>query len=230
MSKFARFALLMSVASFASADFIGYAYDLDTQEFLYTEHHSDPTQSKHLVLYKEADGSVFATKNIDYQHSDYAPDVVQDNKRNGEQISINNDGNDVIIRYKEDDTSSVKQDAIDYSASLIIDAGFDHFITQNWEVLITGKAMKVDYVIPSLLDYYELTLEKEICEINGHYCFSITASSFFISLFSSQLKLTYSKKATLLTFQGRSNICDSEGNYQDVTIFYQYDESLGSIQ
>jgi hypothetical protein len=215
----------MTFASFASADFIGYAYDLETQEFLYTEHHSYPAPNKHQVLYKEANGSVFATKSLDYQHSAYAPDFVQENKRNGEQISSQKDDNDIIIRYKEDDTSSLKQDTIAYSSNLIIDAGFDHFITQNWDVLITGKAMTIDYVIPSRLDYYELTVEKETCEINGHYCFSISASSFFISLFSSQLKLTYNEAATLVSFQGRSNICDAEGNYQDVNIFYQYDES-----
>ncbi len=113
--------------------------------------------------------------------------------------------------------------------------------------MIGGQEITIDYLIPSLLDYYELTIKEEACQVNpqneaealikDQYCFSISASSFFIGLFSSQLQLTYIKqnnnkdseiknndkeKIRLINFQGRSNISDSKGNYQDVNIIYQY--------
>lgn len=247
-------AILLSIStSIASADqkFIGYAYDLDTQELLYTEHHTYLTPTLHEVQYKEVDGELFATKTIDYKHSYFAPDFTQHNLRNGEKIDIkrkarsendtkHKDQVQYQVQYQESSKETLQKETINYSPKLIIDAGFDHFITENWQVLNSGKEMTIDYLIPSLQDYYELTIKEETCKSKSQnesqHCFSISASSFFISLFSNQLKLSYSKNSStknnsednnrenikLMGFQGRSNISDSKGNYQDVNIIYQY--------
>jgi hypothetical protein len=148
-----------------------------------------------------------------------------------------------LVQYKENTKESLEKETIKYNPRLIIDAGFDHFVTHNWQTLSAGKELSIDYLIPSAQDYYELAIKQETCKSNPKinpklndqvqaqfedlYCFSIAASSFFISLFSSQLELTYSKNKDsgdirLMGFQGRSNISDGKGNYQDVNIFYQY--------
>jgi hypothetical protein len=237
-------------------DFVGFAYDLETNELAYTEHHTYISPLLHEVRYKETSGETFATKKIDYTHSYFAPDFIQNNVRNGETIDIKRkdqgDGENGVkyqIQYRENSENSLKKETISYSPNLIIDAGFDHFIPQNWQALNDGKELTIDYLIPSRQDYYELTIRKEACktknnskpqnqhpsEFESEHCFSISASSFFIGLFSSQLELTYGKKKDsednnrhnikLISFQGRSNISDSEGNYQDVNIVYQYKES-----
>jgi hypothetical protein len=238
--------------------FTGYAYDMKTQELLYTEHHNYLDTFLHDVEYKETDGELFASKRISYNHSFFAPDIKQTNLRNGEVIDIkrnsqankgkkNEQAIQYLVQYKENNKESLEKETIKYSPRLIIDAGFDHFVTHNWQALSAGKQISIDYLIPSAQDYYELTIKQETCKsnpklspkltpkLNGQvqaqledqFCFSIAASSFFIGLFSSQLELTYSKnKASgdirLMGFQGRSNISDSKGNYQDVNIVYQY--------
>jgi hypothetical protein len=249
--------LLTSLAALASAEqpkFIGYAYDIETQELLYTEHHNYLNDVLHEVQYKEINNELFATKSIDYTHSYFAPNFTQHNLRNGEKINIKrkskqSDETNIryLIQYQENAEEKQQQDSISYSSKLIIDAGFDHFIAKHWQALIDGQEITIDYLIPSLLDYYELTIKEETCQVNpqnktdtlmsDQYCFSISASSFFIGLFSSQLQLTYTKhsniedseiknndkeKIRLINFQGRSNISDSKGNYQDVNIIYQY--------
>jgi hypothetical protein len=257
--------LLTLLASLVSADqktnntsikqpnFVGYAYDLKTNKLVYTEHHTYISTLLHEVHYKETSGEVFATKKIDYNHSYFAPDFIQNNSRNGEEIDIKrktqgNDKNSIEyrIQYQENSKDSLEKETISHSPRLIIDAGFDHFIPQNWQALNDGKELTIDYLIPSRQDYYELTIKKETCKaknsskyqnqpssrFESEHCFSISASSFFIGLLSSQLELTYGKKKDsegnnrdnikLIGFQGRSNISDSEGNYQDVNIVYQY--------
>lgn len=246
MIRFMTLILLMAIATFTSAEntslsadnvnkaFIGYAYAIETQDLLYTEHHSYQMPYIHQVQYREVDGEIFATKVINYKNSYYAPDFMQENLRNGENIKSIKVSDRIKITYQENRTSNIKQNSIRHNPKLIIDAGFDHFITKNWQTLNTGNEMTIDYLIPSSLDHYELRIKKEFCENENHYCFSISASSFFISLFSSELKLTYSNNIDidssvqmikLVSFQGRSNICDSEGKYQDVSIVYKYDES-----
>jgi hypothetical protein len=238
--------------------FIGYAYDMQTQELLYTEHHNYLDTFLHDVEYKETNGELFASKILNYNHSFFAPDITQTNLRNGEVIDIkrkvkadkgtkNEQAIQYIVQYKENKKESLEKETIKYTPRLIIDAGFDHFVTHNWQVLSAGKEISIDYLIPSAQDYYELTIKQETCKSNpklihkltpklssqapaqldDQYCFSIAASSFFIGLFSSQLELTYSKNKDsgdirLMGFQGRSNISDSKGNYQDVNIVYQY--------
>jgi hypothetical protein len=246
----------IKITEIKQANFIGYAYDLETNELVYTEHHTYINTLLHEVHYKETSGDVFATKEIDYKHSYFAPDFIQQNSRNGEKIDIKRksqrDDEDSIeyrIQYQENSKKDLQKETIEYSPKLIIDAGFDHFIPQNWQALNDGKKLTIDYLIPSRQDYYELTIKKETCKTKSRFkannqpssgfesehCFSISASSFFIGLFSSQLELTYGKKKDsegnnrnnikLISFQGRSNISDSEGNYQDVNIVYQYKES-----
>jgi hypothetical protein len=268
MFRLSTLTLLTLLAAFVSADqktnntsikqpnFVGYAYDLETNKLVYTEHHTYISPLLHEVHYKENNGEIFATKKIDYTHSFFAPNFIQQNSRNGEKIDIKRksqrDGENSIeyrIQYQENSEESLNKGTISYDPRLIIDAGFDHFIPQNWQALNDGKELTIDYLIPSRQDYYELTIKKEACKakssfkpqnqrassFESEHCFSISASSFFIGLFSSQLELTYGKKKDsegnnrdnikLMSFQGRSNISDSEGNYQDVNIVYQYKES-----
>jgi hypothetical protein len=242
-----------NISSIKQPNFIGYAYDLETNELVYTEHHTYINTLLHTVHYKETSGEIFATKEIDYKHSYFAPDFIQKNSRNGEKIDIRRisqregkNGIEYQIQYQETSKTDLADETIDFSPKLIIDAGFDHFIPQNWQALNDGKELTIDYLIPSRQDYYELTIKKETCKaknsskyqnqpssrFESEHCFSISASSFFIGLLSSQLELTYGKKKDsegnnrdnikLIGFQGRSNISDSEGNYQDVNIVYQY--------
>jgi hypothetical protein len=214
-------------------DFTGYAYDLKTKSLLYTEHHKYLDEMTHIVQYKEVNGDLFASKLVNYQYSFYSPNIIQSNRRNGEliDIRINNGRKEISISYQENEREEAKRGLIDFTPSLIVDTGFDQYITKNWDILInddgSGKELTIDYLIPSALDHYKLSIKQEDCKINDHYCFSISAPNFFINLFSNDLKLTYSKldgkSPKLISFQGRSNICDSEGDYQDVKIIYQYE-------
>lgn len=253
MLKLSVSLFLIAITSFTTAEnasltntinksFVGYAYDLKTNKLIYTEHHKYTDNAIHKVQYKEINGEVFASKTVNYKYSDFTPDFIQENSRNGERIEVKRDNKGILIRYQENRSSSVDSNRIYTNPKLIIDAGFDKFISQNWKALVAGKEMTIDYLIPSSLDHYELSIIKEDCEDDTLHCFSISSSSFFISLLSSKLLLTYkelyeegtdgsngenthSTRIRLMSFKGRSNICDSEGNYHDVYIQYQYEES-----
>ena len=222
------------------ASFIGNAYDFSSNELLYTEHHYYVSEVIHKVEYREPNGEVFATKTINYEKSFFSPDFILENKRNGEFISVKKNNQQVILEYKENRQSSIERSKINDSSSLVIDAGFDHFITSNWDALISGNSLSVNYLIPSKGDYYELMLKQVNCDSGNDnsenseksFCFSISSSSFFIRIFSNELLLTYSKVNTesntttnnyrLTRFKGRTNISDVKGNYQDAYIRYQF--------
>lgn len=236
------FTLIANNTLAADYSFIGKAYDLDSNELLYTEYHTYISPILHKVEYKEANGNVFATKIINYEKSFFSPDFSLENTRNGEFIRTKKENENITLEYKENSKSSTLKSLIKDKSTLVIDAGFDHFIMSNWQELITGKSIEVNYLIPSKGDYYRLNLNKISCDDSNSddYCFSISASSFFIRIFSSELKLTYSpienigknitdikdtkqaQKYRLTSFKGRTNISDSKGNYQDAHIRYQF--------
>jgi hypothetical protein len=238
--------LLTTQAMTQDYSFIGKAYDLNSNELLYTEHHSYLSEFLHKVEYKEPNGEIFATKTINYEKGFFSPEFILKNKRNGEFISAKKNNQHVILEYKENENSSVEISEINDSDLLVIDAGFNHFITRNWDELISGKSLSVNYLIPSQGNSYELTLQQVKCDIekddndlanttgikdiannNEYFCFSISAASFFIRIFSSELQLTYKKNGKsnrylLTSFKGRTNISDSKGDYQDAHIRYQF--------
>lgn len=227
--------LLTTKAMTEDYSFIGKAYDLKNNELLYSEHHYYISEVLHKVEYKEPNGEVFATKTINYEKSLFSPDFILENKRNGEFISAKKNNQQVILDYKENRKSSIERSNINDSASLVIDAGFDHFITSNWDSLISGKSLSVNYLIPSQGEPYELTLKQVSCDFDNDntenskesFCFSISASSFFIRMFSSELQLAYNmsnedNRYQLISFKGRTNISDVKGNYQDAYIRYQF--------
>lgn len=45
--------------------FIGYAYDIETEKLLYTEHHQYLDAITHQVTHKEPAGEIFANKAVD---------------------------------------------------------------------------------------------------------------------------------------------------------------------
>lgn len=224
----------IALANLAAAEtdlqFYGIAYDLDSEKVLYSEHHHYVSPTLHKVIYKEADDVVFATKTVDYSKGLFDPEITFNNTRIGEFIRTEKSNNSILLTYQENTKSSAEKHSIKATPSLIIDAGFDHYITHYWNTLTKGKELTIDYLIPSMGDYYELTVKKIDCENQDNYCFSISASSFFIRIFANELELTYAKYEQsnkpndyrLASFKGRTNIADNEGNYLDAIIRYNY--------
>jgi len=203
--------------------FVGYAYDIESKELVYTEHHQYKNEAIHHVIYKEINGETFAKKVIDYQQGFTSPAIEQTNTRNGEHIRVVKKDNELLVEYKENTNEQVESKTLELKPSLVIDAGFDHFINQHWDTLISGSPLVVDYLVPSSLAAYQLSIQQYDCDNSEYYCFAISASNFFISLFTDQLELSYDKASRkLMSFQGRSNICDENGKYQDVFISYDY--------
>lgn len=223
------FSLIFMVSPVTQADhptLIGYAYHMGTQQLAYTEEHSFPDTLSHHVIYKEADGSVFARKTIDYSDSYIAPDIIQENQRNGELIKTEFMGDAFKVSYRRGFGEHTKESDITLSPDLVIDAGFDHYIRSNWASLIEEKETVIQYLIPSRQKEIDLRIKPVKCKKDPKdtlICFNIAADSWLYRMLSSSLVLSYDKQSQKLkTFSGRSNISDKNGDYLDVTIRYHF--------
>jgi hypothetical protein len=208
---------------------IGRAYDLETGQLLYTEEHRRTEANTHTVHYRDVEGHLFAQKTLDYQHSAIAPNVIQDNQRNGERIEIHYQSARVLaVNYRANTGAASKQASIDLDARLVVDAGFDQFVRQYWSVLHAGQRLKIDFLVPSRQFKAPFELSKIDCvtESAEILCLSIDPDAWWLRLAVDPITLAYDLETqNLLRFTGRGNISEADGRYLNVDIHYQYPES-----
>jgi len=164
-TKMANTAGVRDVCSYSQkADSIGLARDVKTQEPLYCEYHfSVKGSTKAMVEYRDLSAALIAEKKLDYASGQLSPSVIQNDFRNGELRAVskqmtNGQSEQVMldIQYRSPNSQDLKESRINVSPeqsstnssesnvegaprSLVIDAGFDYAVRNNWEALYEGK-------------------------------------------------------------------------------------------
>jgi len=205
---------------------VGSAYSLDDKTLLYRETHTKQSDSIYTVEYSEPDGQVFATKSLDSSKSSIAPSFSQLNERNGEKIDVLQSGKKLEISYQENSQASLEKDSVPLVPGVVVDAGFNAFVTQYWDTLITGKEMDIEFLVPSRQSTYSFRFGKSDCidgTESGVTCFSLKPVSWFVRMAVDPIVVAYdSENKRLLRFTGRANISNEQGKYQNVDIQYRY--------
>lgn len=225
--------VLLSHASLADdvqtpSSALGQAYSLESGELLYTEQHQQLPNQQHNVVYFEPDGEVFARKQIDFSTSLIRPSFQQRNQRNGEDIQVTQQADGFLIRYRESSDSKVETEVVSDKANMVIDAGFDAFVRQYWQPLMTGKAMDIEYLVPSKQTTFSFRFQQASCLAEtpeNAVCFTLSPVSWLVKMAVDPIVVAYDKdQKQLLRFTGRANISNAKGKYQSVDIRYQYDQ------
>ncbi|TDO95855.1 hypothetical protein [Marinomonas balearica] len=205
----------------------GLAFDPKTKALLYTERHFFSSPMIHEVRYFEPDGSLFTLKRLDYSQSLIAPDLEQLNQRQGEKISVKLKDK-IVLSYKANSKEKPKETVFNPSNQLVIDAGFDRYIRQNWADLTAHSARSVMYLVPSRHTTVEFKIQRKTClaaQEPSFVCFVVKPNAWWLSLLIDPLLLTYdATNKQLMRFVGRGNIADKKGKYQTVDIRYTYFE------
>ena len=225
----AVFALLASSFSAADGSFsqlVGSAYSLETGALLYRETHQAVSKDTYKVEYSEPNGRIFANKTIDFSQSRITPSFSQVNKRNGEKISVTQSGDQLQVSYQENTDAQVEKDSVKLAPGMVVDAGFDGFVKQYWDTLISGKEMDIEYLVPSRQSTFSFRVSQITCvdgTKEGAICFALKPVSWFVRMAVDPIMVAYDPEdKRLLRFTGRANICDEKGKYQTVDIQYHY--------
>lgn len=225
---FAALAFLCSSFSVAdtSSTIVGSAYSVETGTLLYRETHQKISDDIYKVEYSEPDGRAFANKTIDLSKSRITPSFSQLNERNGEKIDVTQTGDQLQISYRENSTAKVEKESVKLSAGMVVDAGFDAFVKQYWDTLVTGKEMDIEYLVPSKQSTFSFRFSQITCvegTEEGAMCFALKPVSWFVKMAVDPIVVAYDPAdKRLLRFTGRANICDEQGKYQTVDIQYHY--------
>lgn len=215
------------------AQTIGEAFDLNTNKPLYSETHcvSGDALTRE-VIYKDPENQLIAYKVLRYDTGSNTPSYVQHNVHSQDSIAVEleQERQEIIFtatdanRPEQPSVASVKPSA---ALPVVIDAGFDAFVRENWQSLVAGESKQFQFPFAARESLVELSIASASCSYatDTEQCFSLELNNWLLNMLADPIELGYDAKLQRLTrFRGISNISDGQGEALAVDIHYRYDD------
>ncbi len=209
-------ALLAVSTAAANTRYEGLAYAKGTQRLLYTEEHwLKEDGAERLVLYRCPTGEPFARKRV--RGKGPAPDFEFIDARTGYAEGVRSGGTGREVFTREAAGAAEQRSPIRPDEALVIDAGFDSFVRQQWDALTAARPARLRFLIPSRREAIRFRVAPG-SDSGGTRSFRLSFDAWYGRALPS-LEVTYSARGDrLLRFEGIGNIRDSAGQYQPVRI------------
>lgn len=224
---------LASTVSFDVRERVGYAYDIDTGQLLYTENHRETMRGDQVVAdrvtYRDPSGEPFAEKVVHYGDWPTMPDFRLQNFETGHIEGAERRAEGIEVAFRELRNQELHREVLDTLQQGVIDAGFDRFVETNWEALTRGEPLVRSFLVPGRLDYYQFRIVK-VAGGEAEVKFAMEPDSMLIRLFAPRVLVTYALPGRrLLRYEGISNLRDAAGdNYQVRIVFPEEPRSIAS--
>lgn len=229
--------LASALPSESSYQFKGYAYSQDDKTLLYSEHHMMELNEqgkliRSQVLYYSSTGKLMAQKQLKYHANGYLPDFEYTNLFNRQGFKVRGNEKDISITTKQNDQVSEQSVGVINQRPMIVDAGFDVFMRENWKDLLAGEKKIVEFLSPTRAMFITFEIQRidrasQKRLDNQIVAFQLSPKNFIISLLVDPIDLEYHKKTgRIMSYQGLTNIekvDDPEQNYvADIEYVYEY--------
>lgn len=210
--------------------FYGYAYDLKTDEYLYTEVHEqkavDDKWTGGTIRYYAPDGTRLGTKTLDFSADPFIPLYQYELPALGYREGITAIGKEVVLT-KTDKGKKPQTESIPKTDPIAADSGFHSFLRHYFADLMAGKTVAFTFIAAGNLDSYKFRakrIEDTTFEGKPAVRFLVEANS-LLRMVAPNLTVTYDpKEQKLLEYRGPSNVINPEtGKVYDARIAY-YDK------
>jgi hypothetical protein len=199
--------------------FMGKAYAIGSEELLYVERHTIKLSAtgeyvSGQVNYFDPDGKPIATKSLDFADSQTMPKMSFIDKRINAKIEVEGltqeKQHSVRIVQQRGDQRKVSEVKTEDKYTAIIDAGFDLYVMANWQKLLAGDTIKMEFLALTRSEYIGFKLEPANLEKQvekGQMVLSLRPQNFFIRLLLEPIYLSYDiKSKRLISFEGLTNL------------------------
>ena len=212
-----------------SLSYQGIASDLQSGKVSFTEDHEEfltDSQSPEIatIQYRDPSGEIIVKKRIDYSHSLWAPDFMQEDLRDGYTEGARVVGEEVELTCRKDSKHASKTKRIKIPSPVVIDGGFNQFLKQHWDQLASGATIQFNFAAPSQLDYYAfrvyLVKQETANGVNG-LLFKMEPESFLLRALLAPIYLKYNADTRRLQqYEGITTINDARGKSLFARIVY----------
>ena len=233
MRQFAT-TLLIGLATTASAHaatithrFYGYAYDLKTAKYLYTELHEQKLEGNRWfggsIQYYAPDGSLLASKTLDFTADPYIPVFKLEIPRESYVEAITKVTKDSFTMEKISH-GKTEMETLARTPGMAADSGFHSAIVDHFDELRAGKPLKFKLGVAGELDTFSFRCSKVAdLDVEGRPAikFKIELDS-LLSLLAGPLEIVYDVETRhLVDYRGISNLHDPvTGEAYNVHIVY----------
>lgn len=233
--KIALPAAILGLSSTASGApsvlrFHGYAYDLETRRYLYTEVHEQKIEGERWlggsITYIAPDGSLIGKKTMDFTQDPFIPLYRLELKPGGGYVEgISAIGADSIEMYRKGyKDSAEKRKKVKRPEATAADSGFHSYIREHFAELMSGKKVRFTFGVAGNLDVYKFRarrIEDGTFENKPVVRFRVEPDT-LLRLLVDALELSYdTEQRKLLEYRGVSNLHDpTTGDAYDVRIIY----------
>jgi hypothetical protein len=152
---------LAAEAAPSTHTFRGYAYDLDSGRFLYTEVHRQSIEGERwlggTIDYYAPDGSRIGHKTLDFSQDPYVPVYQLDLATAGgymEGVAALT-AERIELKKKGYGTQTVRTASVARHGTMVADSGFHSFLRDRFTDLLAGKAVDFTFVVSGELDTFK---------------------------------------------------------------------------
>ena len=208
--------------------FYGYAYDLKSDQYLYTEVHAQNVAGGKwtggTISYFDPAGAKVGFKTLDFANDPFIPVYRLDLPNEGYFESIIANGASVEMKTRSDAKAKEKTGRIEKTRNMAADSGFHSILVENFPTLLAGKPLKFRLVVAGNLDSYKFVARKSgdtVFDGKPAIKLRVEADS-LLSFIADPLDLIYDiESRQLLEYRGISNLHDpASGKPYDVRIVY----------
>lgn len=196
-----------------TARFYGYAYDLETGQYLYTEVHQQNLSGKQWVggtiRYFSPEGRELGSKTLDFSANPFVPVYDYQLPALGYREGITVVGDQIAMLKSRGGKS--RTTSVPNTPPIAADSGFHSFLRAHFQELLDGKTVAFTFVAAGNLDSFKFRAKRiEDTIFDGHKAvrFKVEANS-LLRLVAPELYLTYDPdQQRLLEYRGPSNVID----------------------
>lgn len=227
--------LILPLEAAASLIIHGEARSIEQRELIYTEDHL-VTEGRHDVSYRFPDGSILADKNMDYEQGYQTPSFQLYDHRFSRQSGSKWQAGKWLL-WQQEQSGDREEKTLEARSDLVIDAGFNYFVTDHFVELSAGKNLEFTFAItdpPMGIDMRIGAVDCADISFNNtdkpHLCLKAVSRNPLLRWFVPDIYLAYVKEVQvpvplLVLYQGPSNLPDNKDRAQKVRIEYRYELS-----
>lgn len=224
-------ALLLLACSGAEAEevrrFYGYAYDLKTKAYLYTEVHAQRVEDGRwlggTIDYYDPSGQRFGHKTLDFRNDEFVP-VYRLEMNSGYMEGIADNRREVMMERRESAGGRLETQSLEKDSPMCADSGFHSCLRASFAELQAGKMVRFTLAVAGSLDSFRFRAKKAgELQWQGLKAVQFTVEpDSLLRLLAGPLELVYEpQQRKLLEFRGISNIQDPRsGKPYEVRIIY----------
>lgn len=217
MSVMASLTLLAAALPAAAQDwrFTGTASS-DDGSVIYEERHTvDGTcvdgvfrPEQHEVAYfKPGADESFARKSLEYDASVLRPTVDFIQPTFDEQMEITYPEAETLVINWQTPRGDSERFEVTFPPTTVVDSGFDNFVRQNWQAVVTGEPVEFQFLGPTRGEHYGFVLEPvENNRVDADHVVQIRPTGMVLRFLVDPIVLGYNNEGALSDYLGLTNI------------------------